>query len=301
MLAGLMPTEEPKEVKQLDFEPYITLFLDPTTKHTFRGSIRSAIKQFLSELEGKMIIDALSDRLTEMTGNRPDVDLSSNGIVKLHEQTGAGKIAATDVANNSTQHNVPAWTVFAMFFIVIPLAGNMVRERSAGTITRLRTMPASMFHFYAGKLISYSAVGLVQALLMISVGFWLMPTLGLARLDLGSGFVPLFYVAIVSGFAATSYGLLVGTIFKTLHQAAIFGVVSVVIMAALGGIWVPLYIMSDTMVFIGHLSPMNWTMEAFNGVFLRGENLTEIIPSSGKLWGFGGVCFGASLFLEQKS
>jgi ABC-2 type transport system permease protein len=136
---------------------------------------------------------------------------------------------------------------------------------------------------------------------MISVGFWLMPQLGLARLDLGSGIYPLIYVSIVCAFAATGYGLLIGTIFKTLHQAAIFGIVSVVIMAALGGIWVPLYIMSDTMIFIGHLSPMNWAMEAFNDVFLRGEELTTIIFGTSKLWVFGIVCFGTSLVVERNS
>ena len=224
MLAGLIPGDEPTEkVEQPNLEPYITLLLDPTTKHTFRSSIRSAIKQFLSKLEAKMIVDGLTSKLGEMTGKTPEVDLSSNGIVQLRETTATSKIMASDVANNSTQHNVPAWTVFAMFFIVIPLAGNMVRERTAGTITRLRSMPASMFHFYAGKLLSYSGVGLLQALLMISVGFWLMPQLDLAKLDLGSGLLPLLYVSVVVGVAATGYGLLVGTIFKTLHQAAYLG------------------------------------------------------------------------------
>ena len=300
MLAGLIPGDEPTEIVQPELEPYITLLLDPTTKSTFRSSIRSAIKQFLSKLEAKMIVDGLSSKLAEMTGNTPNVDLSSNGIVQVRETTATSKVMAADVANNSTQHNVPAWTVFAMFFIVIPLAGNMVRERTAGTITRLRTMPASMFHFYAGKLLSYSGVGLLQALLMISVGFWLMPHLGLAKLDLGSGLVPLIYVSIVVGVASTGYGLLIGTLFKTLHQAAIFGMVSVVIMAALGGIWVPLYIMSDTMIFIGHLSPMNWAMEAFNDVFLRGKELTHIVAHTSHLWLFGAICFGTSLILENK-
>jgi ABC-2 type transport system permease protein len=300
MLAGLIPGADTTEKVQPDFSPYITLLLDPTTKSTFRSSIRSAIKQFLSKLEAKMIVDGLSSKMAEMTGNAPNVDLSSEGIVQLRETTATSKVMAADVANNSTQHNVPAWTVFAMFFIVIPLAGNMVRERTASTITRLRTMPASMFHFYAGKLLSYSGVGLLQALLMISVGFWLMPHMGLTRLDLGSGLIPLIYVSILVGISSTGYGLLVGTIFKTLHQAAIFGIVSVVIMAALGGIWVPLYIMSDTMVFIGHLSPMNWAMEAFNDVFLRGKELTQIITSTWHLWIFGAACFGIALVLENK-
>lgn len=299
MLAGLMPGDETEKVEQPDLQPYITLLVDPTTKHTFRSSIRSAIRQFLSKLEAKMIVDGLTTKLGEMTGKTPNVDLSSNGIVQLRETTATSTIMASDVANNSTQHNVPAWTVFAMFFIVIPLAGNMVRERSAGTIVRLRTMPSSMANFYGGKLLTYSAVGLLQALLMISVGFWLMPLLGLAKLDLGSGIIPLIYVSIVCAFAATGYGLLVGTLFKTLHQAAIFGMVTVVIMAALGGIWVPLYIMSDTMIFIGHLSPMNWAMEAFNDVFLRGEDLVNIILNTWHLWIFGAVCFGIALMVER--
>lgn len=300
MLAGLMPGSDTTKVEQRELNPHITLLLDPTTKHTFRSSIRSAIKQFLSELEAKMIVDGLTTKLAEMTGKEPNVDLNANGIVQVHERTSHTKVMASDVANNSTQHNVPAWTVFAMFFIVIPLAGNMVRERTAGTIVRLRTMPTSMVHFYAGKFLSYSAIGLLQAMLMISVGFWVMPLLGLAQLDLGSGLLPLIYVSITASAAATGYGLLVGTIFKTLHQAAIFGIVSVVIMAALGGIWVPLYIMSDAMIFIGHLSPMNWAMEAFNDVFLRGDDLMSIISHSWNLWFFAAVCFGFALIIENK-
>lgn len=300
MLAGLMPGSEPDTTSAILESPYITLLLDPTTKSTFRSSIRSAIKQFLTELEAKMIVDGLTNQLAEMTGKSPEVNLNSKGIVQLNETTVTAKVMASDVANNSTQHNVPAWTVFAMFFIVIPLAGNMVRERTAGTITRLRTMPSSMVHFYAGKLLTYAGVGILQSLLMISVGFWVMPLLGLAQLDLGSGLIPLLYVSLVASIAATGYGLLVGTAFKTLHQAAIFGIVSVVIMAALGGIWVPLYIMNETMVFIGHLSPMNWAMETFNDVFLRGNSLTEIISHSFKLWVFAIVCFSAALVLENK-
>ncbi|MFT4526336.1 MAG: ABC-2 type transport system permease protein [Bacteroidia bacterium] len=301
MLAGLMPGED-EDVREVpDLHPYITLTLDPTTKSTFRSTMRSAIKQFLSELEAKMIIDGLTARLAEMTGKEPNVDLSSKGIVQLKETTATGKVLPANVANNSTQHNVPAWTVFAMFFIVVPLAGNMVLERNAGTVVRLRTMPASMTNYYAGKLFSYASVALIQAILMISVGIWLLPNLGLARLDLGSGIVPLAYVSITIGFASTAYGLLVGTIFKTHHQAAVFGMVSVVIMAAMGGIWVPLYIMSDTMIMLGGLSPMNWGLETFNMVFLRGEGLMEIVLSSLHIWLFAAVCFAVAMVIEVRN
>lgn len=301
MLDGLIPGQEAEKVEMPDLQPYITMTLDPATKSTFRSTMRSAIKQFLSELEAKLIIDGLSADLAEMTGKEPDVNLASDGMVRLKETTASGKVLPANVANNSTQHNVPAWTVFAMFFIVVPLAGNMVRERNAGTVVRLRTMPASMTNYYAGKLFSYSSVALIQAFLMISVGIWLLPNLGLAKLDLGSGIVPLTYVSITIGVASTAYGLLVGTVFKTHHQAAVFGMVSVVIMAAMGGIWVPLYIMSDTMIFLGGLSPMNWGLETFNMVFLRGDGLGEIILGSIKLWLFAGVCFGIAMVMEVRN
>lgn len=301
MLAGLIPGQESEKVEFPDLHPYVTMTLDPATKSTFRSTMRSAIKQFLSELEAKMIIDGLTTNLAEMTGAKPDINISSKGMVELKESTASGKVLPANVANNSTQHNVPAWTVFAMFFIVVPLAGNMVRERNAGTVVRLRTMPVSMTNYYAGKLFSYASVALIQAILMISVGIWLLPNLGLARLDLGSGIIPLAYVSMTIGMTSTAYGLLVGTIFKTHHQAAVFGMVSVVIMAAMGGIWVPLYIMSDTMVFLGGLSPMNWGLETFNMVFLRGDGLLEIVAGSFQLWLFAAACFAVAMLIEVRN
>jgi ABC-2 type transport system permease protein len=103
------------------------------------------------------------------------------------------------------------------------------------------------------------------------------------------------------GMTSTAYGLLVGTIFKTHHQAAVFGMVSVVIMAAMGGIWVPLYIMSDTMVFLGGLSPMNWGLETFNMVFLRGDGLLEIVAGSFQLWLFAAACFAVAMLIEVRN
>ena len=46
-----------------------------------------------------------------------------------------------------------------------------------------------------------------------------------------------------ASLAATGYGLMVGTLAKTYEQASMFGAVSIVIAAALGGIMVPTYVM----------------------------------------------------------
>ncbi len=43
----------------------------------------------------------------------------------------------------SVQHSVPAWLIFGMFFIMIPLSNVMAMERQTNTLTRLRMAQAS--------------------------------------------------------------------------------------------------------------------------------------------------------------
>lgn len=83
--------------------------------------------------------------------------------------------------------------------------------------------------------------------------------------------------------AATAYGILVGTLFKTPNQALSFGAISIVILSAIGGIWVPLEVMPPAMQFIGHLTPLNWGLEAINDLYLRNGGFPEIIGNAGKL------------------
>jgi ABC-2 type transport system permease protein len=90
-------------------------------------------------------------------------------------------------------------------------------------------------------------------------------------------------MAIVSSLAALGYGILVGTIARTHQQAAAFGSVSVVILAALGGLWVPVYFFTDTMKEIASFSPLNWAHKGFLDIFLRGSSIVEIFPEIFKL------------------
>ncbi|HRD37130.1 MAG TPA: ABC transporter permease, partial [Bacteroidia bacterium] len=84
---------------------------------------------------------------------------------------------------NSVQHNVPAWTMFAMFFICIPLSGNIIREREDGSAFRLLTMPGSYVFVLAGKITLYLIVSLIQFALMLSVGLYILPLMGLPTLQ----------------------------------------------------------------------------------------------------------------------
>ena len=54
---------------------------------------------------------------------------------------------------SSVQHSVPAWLIFGMFFIMIPLSNVMAMERQTNTLTRLRMARASALSLIIAKLI----------------------------------------------------------------------------------------------------------------------------------------------------
>jgi ABC-2 type transport system permease protein len=129
------------------------------------------------------------------------------------------------------------------------------------------------------KIVVYIIVCLIQFLLMLAVGMIFLPLLGLPVLELGSHPGALFAVAVAVALAATGYGVLLGTIATSHEQAASFGSVSVIILAAIGGIWVPVYMMPAVMQKISIISPLNWGLDGFYDVFLRGANIVDIGPN----------------------
>jgi ABC-2 type transport system permease protein len=133
----------------------------------------------------------------------------------------------------------------------------------------------------------------------MTVGIYLMPTLGLNALVLGSNTTGILLTACSVAVAATGFGTLVAVYFRTPQQALSFGSISVVILSALGGVWVPVYVMPALLQRISTFSPLNWGLESFNDLFLRDAETRAIIPALAKLLAFGAVTLVASVFINQ--
>jgi ABC-2 type transport system permease protein len=177
---------------------------------------------------------------------------------------------------NATQHNIPAWTLFAMFFIVITLGAGIVRERQSGSFLRMKTMPWGFGIPLWAKQFTFLMVTLLQTALIFSLGVMLFPKMGLPALQLPSNPFPLLLVSLLCGAAAVSYATCVGLFARTQEQANGFGAVSVVIMAALGGIMVPAFAMPAGMKPVLNFSPLHWCLEAYYGLFLEGGGMAEL-------------------------
>lgn len=265
------PTIRPKEIK---------LFFDPATQQAFKSMVLLQIDNMISKIETKAVYAAFYDALGEE-------GLSENPFAKAEKLVQFKEINPGDkkevIIPTSTQHNVPAWTLFAIFFIVIPLSINMVKEKNLGTFVRLRTQPVSYLTVLGGKTLTYLAVCFVQFVILLAIGKYILPYLGLPSFTIGDNFLKLGLVAIFSGLAAIGFGILLGTIATTPEQSAPFGATAVVILAAIGGVWVPVFMMPDFMQVISKISPMNWGLQAFYDVLLRQATTVDILPKMGLL------------------
>jgi ABC-2 type transport system permease protein len=181
------------------------------------------------------------------------------------------------VIPNSVQHNVPAWTLFAMFFIVIPFASAMIKEREDGSLDRLLTMPCSYASIMVSKMLVYLVVCFLQFVLILLMGVYLFPLVGLPSLVVVGRVLSLSVMAVAAALAAIGYGIAVGTIARTHQQAAIFASISVVILAAVGGIWVPVFIMPPLLREISTVSPLNWGLNGFYDILVRNAGLADVI------------------------
>lgn len=274
----------------------LKLYFDPITKQSFKVSISGAIGRIVSALEMQSMVDVLKVEMKDLMPSSEEVTLETKPLVSTSEEYATNN--ESTLVPNSVQHNVPAWTMFAMFFICIPLSGNIIREREDGSAFRLLTMPGSYVFVLAGKITLYLIVSLIQFALMLSVGLYILPLMGLPTLQTGENYFTLFSIALSAGLAATAFGLLVGTIASSQDQAALFGAVFVVLLAALGGVWIPTFVMPEIMKSISSISPLNWGLEAFYGVFLRGVSFSAIWIHLFKLLVFAAACFGGAYYYQ---
>lgn len=107
----------------------------------------------------------------------------------------------------------------------------------------------------------------------------MFPLLDLPAFEVGHHFLQLSAMALFAGLAAIGFGILLGTIATTQEQSAPFGATFVVILAAVGGVWVPVFVMPAIMQTISKLSPMNWALSGFYDILLRQGSWLAILPN----------------------
>lgn len=273
----------------------VKIYFDPAVGETFKTAVKNDIEKLVSKVESRKIYSVFEDQM----GIEADHDLLEESSIKFEEFV--AQKGKDGIVPNTVQHNVPAWILFGIFFIVVPLGINIVKEKNLGTNIRIRTSPVSYATIASGKIITYLFICLIQFAVMLLIARFIFPPLGLIPFNPGMKIFSMIIVVIFSSLAAIGMGILIGTIMKTQEQSAPFGAIFTIILSAMGGIWVPVYLMPEIMQKVAVFSPMNWGISAFYDIILRNGNILDISKELLFLFLFFVATFVLSLIINKRN
>lgn len=188
------------------------------------------------------------------------------------------------------EQNVPAYTLFGVFFIMQAMATGLLREREDGTFRRLLAAPISRMAMLVGKVIPYYLINIIQVGLMFAIGVLVF--------DMSLGVHPfgLVLVTMAASAASTGLGLMLASVSRTPAQAGSLAALLSVALAATGGMFLPRFAMPEFMQTLALFTPHAWALEGFQDVIVRGLGITAVLNEVAVLLLFASTFFAISLW-----
>ncbi|MFZ3152615.1 ABC transporter permease [Pseudomonas sp.] len=253
-------------------------------------SIALAQTRLLAYLQDSGVVDAELSRAERLQL----VQQRTQSQIDEQEQLASGDLSGRA---NASQLSVPAWLIFGMFFVVLPMAGGFQREQQSGTLLRLRCLGLNLGTLVLSKLLPYLAINLLQFVLLLSIGVYGLPLLGLPALSLPGSAMAYPFLALSIALATCSLGLLLAALARSSEQALLLGGGINILLAAIGGIMVPKSVMPAAMARLAEISPMSWALDAFLSLLVGHGSLADIAPYCARLLLFAALCGVAGLLL----
>ncbi|HEY2925727.1 ABC transporter permease [Piscinibacter sp.] len=266
---------------------HIQLWLSNRIQPSAAGRLRAELSYSMLQVQMKIAAAAAGPFASILLGSASSAELlpatGALTIRYLYEIESGRKMSAV-------QQSVPAWLIFGMFFVVIPIAGVLIQERNDGTLTRMATFGVTPGAVLGGKLMAFMALNWVQLLLMLLVGRWLVPALGGDTLYLDLPIAWFLLMVLATSAAAVGLALVIAAHTRTFDHAAALGGGANVVLGAIAGIMVPRTLMPAGMQTLSEWSPMGWALDGMQAVFLGAPDAAQIVPKASLLLAFAGVC-----------
>lgn len=231
---------------------------------------------------GQLLVDAADPTLLQATqplaGIPPPTGVAAAGA-ETAEMTTLALRPFYNPERRSAVQIVPGLIgVILTMTMTLFTAVAITRERERGNLELLITTPIRTPELMVGKILPYVGIGLIQATLILSVG-WLLfrvPVRG-SLLDLGA--VCLAFIC-----AALTLGLLISTLAQTQFQAFQLTFFSFLPQILLSGFMFPFDGMPRPAQWLAQIFPLTHMLRLVRGILLRGAGIGELWPS---LWPLG--------------
>jgi ABC-type multidrug transport system permease subunit len=162
--------------------------------------------------------------------------------------------------------------MFTMIILLTSGAITLVVEREQGLLRRLASAPLSRASIVLGKWFARMALALVQLAFAMVLGSLLF------RVDWGQSVPMVLAVLLAWAGLNASLALLLGSVARTIGQTTGIGVLSSLVLAALGGCWWPIEITPQWMQSLALVLPSGWTMDALHKLVNFGSAPATAVP-----------------------
>ena len=181
-----------------------------------------------------------------------------------------------------------------LLFAYMQGAISLAEEQESGILDRIMAGPGGIAVLVNGKFLFLVAQGFVQMLLIFVVAWQVY------GVDLPGHYFPWLVVTIIACVAASGFSLLIAAACRTRMQAQNLATILILILSVVGGSMVPRFFMPDWLQQLGWLTPNTWVLEAYSGIFWRGEGLADIALPCMLLVALGLLSLGGAQWLAAR-
>jgi ABC-2 type transport system permease protein len=267
---------------------------------TSKSIIKKLTDDNISELTSK--INELENQKKNFSGSAK----ANEGMLKAQYDVSGSKVGlkvnqifysanAKETMPNSVQQNVPGWTIFALFWIIQVLSMNIIMERQSGVFKRILVSPIRKIEYILGKILPFFIINMLQAIIMFSIGLFILPLFGCPKFEIHN-FFALFFMTLSVSLTAISLGLFISTVSDSIFLIASFSALLLIILSVIGGIMIPSFVMPGFMQKMSLFVPQGWALDGYLKVLVKSQGIIRILPNIAVLAVFSAVFFIISFF-----
>ncbi len=261
-----------------------------------QGALMSTLMPFLGRQGGKEQVHSFID---EKYGNEMPEDMIAEIHADIEDQFSPDNGNENTSVDNTTikstalsiKEDMP-WgliqafagtSVMMLLFSITGMGSSLIRERETGTLKRLLYSPINPWQIMIAKLISGFIFAMIQMIILV-LFVWLA-----FQLDIFRNFGSLILLVISTAFAASGFGILIAAIAKSQKQVESLSLITILVMSALGGSMIPLFLFPDFLRTVAMFTINFWAIDGFYDNLGRDVGLMSQLVNVGMLLLFGTV------------
>lgn len=171
--------------------------------------------------------------------------------------------------------------MYLMVNLMIFGGSSVAAERRSGVLRRMSISPLSKSELLGGKLLGLILLGCVQIGVLIMLGQFVF------GLNIGDNLFGILLTLLMLSWVAASMGLMIGFLIRSEEKVVGLSLMIALPMAALGGCWWPIEIVSESLQAIAQFIPTGVALKALHQLITFGGDLSSVWEQLGILSLFG--------------